>query len=175
MRACSSVVERPVRIGKIVGSIPTRSTKLDLARTPYIMEVGPPLFPSKMSFSTKKLGDLGERIAIDYLKKKGYQILAQNYVPKFADLNKAEIDIVAKKEGVIAFIEVKTLSGNSPFLPQDKVDYAKQKKIIKAAKFYLSEKKLAELPWQIDVVSLKINSDSQKAKIWHLKNAVSES
>jgi len=125
--------------------------------------------------STKKLGDLGERIAIDYLKKKGYQILAQNYVPQFADLGKSEIDIVVKKKGVLAFIEVKTLSGNSPFLPQDMVDYAKQKKIIKAAKFYLSEKKLVKLPWQIDVVSLKINLDSQKARIWHLENVVAES
>lgn len=132
---------------------------------------------SNMSSSTKKLGDLGERVAIDYLKRKGYQILAKNYIPQFADLNKTEIDIIVKKEGVITFVEVKALSGNlnSSFLPQDKVDYWKQRKIIKAARFYLSEKKLFDRPWQIDVISLKINRDSQKAKIWHLENVVAES
>ncbi len=130
-----------------------------------------------MSFSTKKLGDLGERIAIDYLKKKGYRILAKNYVPQFADLGKTEIDIIAQKEKIITFIEVKTLARNlnSTFLPQDKVDFLKQKKIIKAAEFYLLEKKLFGRPWQIDVIALKIDSNSQKAKIWHLENVVSES
>ena len=130
-----------------------------------------------MSFSTKKLGDLGERIAIDYLKKKGYQILVRNYVPQFADLGKTEIDIIAQKEKIITFIEVKTLSGNpnSPFLPQDKVDYLKQKKIIKTAEMYLLEKKLFERKWQIDVISLKISLNSKKAQIYHLKNVVSES
>lgn len=130
-----------------------------------------------MSLSTKKLGDLGEKIAIDYLKKKGYQILTQNYIPKFVDLNKAEIDIVARKERVITFVEVKTLSGdlNYPFLPQDKVDYIKQRKIIKAAQMYLSEKNILNRPWQIDVISLKIDPNSQKAQISHFENVVAES
>ena len=127
-----------------------------------------------MILSTKKLGDLGEKIAIDYLEGKGYQILAKNYIPKFADLNKAEIDIIAKKRKVIVFIEVKTISINSPFFPQDKVDYFKQKKIIKAAKMYLLEKELFDCPWQIDIIALKIDLNTQKAKTWHLENVVSE-
>ena len=129
-----------------------------------------------MDVSKRKLGDFGERIAVDYLKRKGYQILTQNYVPQSGDLGKTEIDIVTKKENVVIFCEVKALSGDSspPFLPQDKVNFWKQKKIIKAAKMYLSEKKLFGVPWQIDVISLKINPDSQKAKIWHLENVVSE-
>ena len=129
-----------------------------------------------MIISTKKLGDLGEKIATDYLKKKGYKILTKNYIPKFADLGKTEIDIVAKKGKVIIFFEVKTLSENSssPFSPQDKVNFWKQKKIIKAAKMYLSEKKLFGVPWQIDVISLKTDLDSKKARIWHFPNVVSE-
>lgn len=130
-----------------------------------------------MTFSTKKLGDLGERIATEHLKSKGYRILAKNYIPKFADLNKAEIDIVAKKAGIITFVEVKAVSGNldSPFFPQDKVDYLKQRKIIKAAKMYLSEKKLFDYPWQIDIIALEIDLNTQKSKTWHLENVVSES
>ena len=129
-----------------------------------------------MDVSKRKLGDFGERIAVDYLKRKGYQILTQNYVPQSGDLGKTEIDIVTKKENVVIFCEVKTLFGNSSssFLPQDKVNFLKQRKIIKAAKMYLSEKKLFGVPWQIDVLSLIINKESQKAKIWHLENVASE-
>ena len=126
----------------------------------------------------KELGALGEKLAIDYLKKRGYKILDKNYSPKFVSgPQRGEIDIVAKKENVISFIEVKTLTQNcggltSAISPEDKVDYWKQRKILKAAENWLMEKKIAlDSPWQIDVVSIRIDSDLKKAKIQHFQNA----
>jgi putative endonuclease len=134
---------------------------------------------------TKKLGNLGEKIAVNFLKKKGYKILDKNYIPKWLrGPEKKEIDIIAKprrnvsdilrgkKDDVIHFVEVKTLSGNNQtFLPEDKVNFLKQRKIIKAAQSYLLEKKISpETKWQVDVIAIKIDLRLKKAKIKHLKN-----
>jgi putative endonuclease len=73
----------------------------------------------------KEIGKIGEKIAEDFLKKKGYQILDRNY--KFqipGDLQRGEIDIVAKKEDVICFVEVKTLKNPKiEILPQEKINF----------------------------------------------------
>jgi len=55
--------------------------------------------------NTKKIGDLGEEISVKYLKNKGFSILETNYLRKWG-----EIDIVAEKDEVVHFIEVKTVS-----------------------------------------------------------------
>lgn len=124
--------------------------------------------------SSQQLGVLGEKIASKYLKNKGYQILDKNYSPKFiSGPKKGEIDIIAKKNNVISFVEVKTLKqvqGNY-FSPEDKVDFLKQKKIIKMAEFWLMEKKIPlDSKWQIDVIAIKINSNLKKARIRHFPN-----
>jgi putative endonuclease len=138
--------------------------------------------------NSKKIGDYGEKIACYYLEKKGYKILAKNYSRKWKNgPQKGEIDIIAKsrrnifgilsnkKEDTVHFIEVKTLSSiNNNFLPEDKVDSRKQKQILRIAQDWLTEKKIPlESKWQIDVVSIKINLNRQKAKIHFLENIVS--
>lgn len=123
----------------------------------------------------RKLGDLGEKIAKDYLERKGYRILERNYVPKWLSFDKKEIDLVAEKENTISFIEVKTLqqTENKNFSPEQKVNFLKQKKIIKAAESYLLEKKISQdQKWQIDIITIKIDLKKKKARIRHFKNAV---
>ena len=128
---------------------------------------------------SKKLGDLGEKIAENYLKNKEYQILDKNYSPKFiSGPQRGEIDIIAKKGDNITFIEVKTLTGDSPgtvpyFSPEENVNFLKQRKIIKTAQSWLMEKKISpETKWQIDIISIKIDFNLKKAKIRHFQNAV---
>ena len=129
---------------------------------------------------SKKLGLLGEKIAERYLEKKGYKILERNYSPKFvSELIYGEIDIVAKKEGTLFFIEVKTRvcknSRTKEFFPEDKVNYSKQKKIIKTSRAYLLENNLnSETKWQIDILAVEIYLEEKKAKVRHIKNAVGD-
>jgi len=126
-----------------------------------------------MKTSPKIFGSLAEKIATDYLKNKGYRILAKNYISKWASFDRKEIDIIAKKDDIITFFEVKSLSAQKGFLPEDKVDFKKQRKIIKTAERFLLEKKISlEEKWQIDVISIRIDPDSKKAKIRHLENAI---
>ena len=125
--------------------------------------------------NSKQLGVLGEKIAEKFLKRKGYQILDKNYSNRFVSgPQRGEIDIITKKGDIISFIEVKTLTGNhQTFLPEDKVNFSKQRKIIKTAQSWLMEKKIPfNNKWQIDVIAIKINQNLKKAKIRHLKNVV---
>ncbi|MDI6591918.1 MAG: YraN family protein, partial [Patescibacteria group bacterium] len=128
------------------------------------------------TMNSKQLGTFGEKIAENYLRKKGYQILDKNYsfrIPK--NFQKGEIDIIAKKSDIISFIEVKTLKTSrdwsSAISPEEKVNFSKQRKLIKTAESWLMKKKIPlNSKWQIDVISIKLNSDFKRAKIHHFKN-----
>jgi len=128
---------------------------------------------------SKKIGNLGEKVAENYLKKKGYKILDRNYSNKFlSGPKRGEIDLIAKKDETISFIEVKALTenGREPFSaisPEMKVDSRKQRKIIKMAESWLIEKKIPlNSKWQIDIISIKLDLNLKKAKIRHFKNAI---
>ena len=132
--------------------------------------------------STITVGNLGERLAAAYLRRKGYKILERNYFlvashgPKIA-----EIDIVAKKGDCFVFVEVKTIKANSKFLAQDKVNEQKLWKIAKAAEMWLIQNKIPlDSKWQIDVIAVELLPDGRlkiirkicgpKCKISHFKN-----
>jgi putative endonuclease len=129
-----------------------------------------------MAGARKQLGNFGEKIAADYLKNKGYKILGRNFffrMEKIA-IAKGEIDIIAKKDKIISFVEVKTLSKDKGFEPEDEVDFKKQKKLIKLAEIWLNKNKIAlDTKWQIDVIAIKVNLETKKARIRHFENVVS--
>jgi len=124
---------------------------------------------------TKQVGTLGEKIAENYLKNKGYQILDRNYFFRIpGNSQKGEIDIIAQKSGIISFVEVKTLrqAQGKPFSPEEKVNFGKQRKLRITAESWLMKKKIPlNSKWQIDVISIII--EKGKAKISHFENAVS--
>jgi len=127
------------------------------------------------NINSKQLGNLGERMAENYLKEKGYQILDKNYSFRIpGNPQKGEIDIVAKKSDIISFIEVKTLlEGGSPSLisPEEKVNFGKQRKLVRTAESWLMTKRIPlNSKWQIDVISVRMTQG--KAKISHFENAI---
>ncbi len=117
--------------------------------------------------STSELGFLAENLAARYLEKKGYNILDLNYRKPWG-----EIDIVAKKEGILVFVEVKAnrkiIAG---FEPELRADSSKIVKVVRTARTYLAEKKYSsEQEWQIDVISIGLDEPKRVAKIRHFKN-----
>ena len=101
-------------------------------------------------FSEKQtLGQQGERAAISFLKSRGFTILETNYRTK-----PAEIDIIAKDNDCICFIEVKTRRNLKKGLPRESVNYSKQKKIITGAMFYLKKNRLMESKVRFDVIEI---------------------
>jgi putative endonuclease len=128
-----------------------------------------------MVVKTKQLGNLGEDIAEKYLKKQGYKIIERNFRYKGC----GEIDIIAKKGENLSFIEVKTRitkSQRSPYTPEDNITYFKQKQLIKLSKIYLANKKLIDIPWQIDVIAVEIPQycGTQKSKLRHIEQAIED-
>lgn len=128
-----------------------------------------------MVVKTKQLGNLGEDIAEKYLKKQGYKIIERNFRYKGC----GEIDIIAKKGKDVSFIEVKTRitkSQRSPYTPEDNITYFKQKQLIKLSKIYLANKKLIDIPWQIDVIAVEIPQycGTQKSKLRHIQQAIKD-
>ena len=126
---------------------------------------------------SKEVGILGEEVACNFLRKKGYRILDRNYLKELSALQKGEIDIIAEKGGVISFVEVKTSESpartGGAFLPEDRVDFRKRKQLIKFAQMWLGQNRISiESPWQVDVISVRIDANSKKAKIRHFKNAI---
>lgn len=119
----------------------------------------------------KGIGFLGENIAGRFLEGRGYKILARNYQKPWG-----EIDIVAEKEGIIVFCEVKTnskkFSGNG-FSPELRVNPVKARHIIRTAELLMKSRFAGQdRGWRIDIVAVTINSFSQKAEIKHFKNAI---
>lgn len=113
-------------------------------------------------------GKLGENLACNYLKSKGYKIILRNFKKPFG-----EIDIIAqRKDGLIAFVEVKTLKENKNGLqPEDEITSAKIKKIKRTAQhFVLKNSNLIneKLGWQIDLIAIIINNN--KYQIKHYEN-----
>ena len=85
----------------------------------------------------KNVGDIGENFAADLLTNSGYQIIERNYRTKAG-----EIDIIATKNGVLHFIEVKTRNGDQYGYPSESVTATKQLRIKRAAEQYLQGRRL---------------------------------
>lgn len=117
-----------------------------------------------------KLGALAEKLAVAFLKKKGYRILAKNWQNKWG-----EIDIICQYQKTVIFVEVKSgLNLGSSWGPEQHIDLKKQHQLIKMAQIYLSQKRLTNWPWQIDVVSVEFNPRTKKGQINHFKNAIED-
>ena len=109
------------------------------------------------------LGKQGEKIAALYLRKKGYEIMATSY--KF---EKAEIDIICRKNKTIVFVEVKTRGSEDFGDPEEAVVAKKQEKLVKAAERFIEVNDLmGEV--RFDVVSVTLLG--KKEKVHHIKDA----
>lgn len=102
--------------------------------------------------TTKELGDFGELKALQYLRRKGYPILATNYRHQ-----RNEIDIIYELPEKIVFVEVKTRNTTEFGPPWKSVTRNKQKQIIKCAHHYIVSKNL-DVEAQFDIISIVHNS-----------------
>jgi putative endonuclease len=92
----------------------------------------------------KKLGDIGEDIAVGLLKKFGFSIIDRNYY-----ITQGEIDIIAHKARVIHFIEVKTTYGS--YNPAENFHKTKLMRFLKAVRVYCYKHAISEKDIQIDL------------------------
>ena len=110
-----------------------------------------------------ELGKLGEELAVEFLRKEGYRILETNRIFK-----KAEIDILAQKENILAVVEVKTRSSLDFGLPQDFVKPKKIQLLVKAVDAFVSERDL-DIQVRFDIIA--VHKEDKSFVIEHLIDA----
>lgn len=108
---------------------------------------------------------LGENIAAKYLKDKGYKIIDRNFRKGYG-----EVDIIAVKDNVLVFIEVKTRKTMLYGGAIEAISYHKIKSLIRTAQYYkLTHSKLPEMI-RIDAVLIDLNSSDKALKIEHVED-----
>ena len=110
-----------------------------------------------------ELGKQGEALAVEFLQQKGYEILETNWT-----FQKAEIDIIAQKDSVLAIVEVKTRSSIDFGLPQDFVTPKKIQLLVKAVNEYVLAKDL-EVEVRFDIIA--IHKDGTEYNLEHIEEA----
>lgn len=115
-----------------------------------------------MSDENILIGKRGERLARDYLREKGYQIIATNYRCVFG-----EIDIIAKIGDLIVFVEVKTRQSDRFGAPYEAVNWVKFDKFSRSAQLWSSQYNMGNLSQRLDIISIVL---SDPPKIEHLQN-----
>lgn len=86
----------------------------------------------KAKMNTRKIGTVQEQRVAGWLKQHGYDIVEHNFSCRFG-----EIDLIARKDGYLIFVEVKYRSNRGYGSPCEAVDHRKQKRISNVAAFYL--------------------------------------
>ena len=123
-----------------------------------------------MKTPKRKLGDWGESQAVRFLKKRGYGIVERNWSTRWG-----EIDIIAFKDGRYIFFEVKTSLTPSEhgFLPERNVGSRKVKSLHRTIEVFLSQHDVPlDSEWQLDVITISILKDNNKAMVKHFENPV---
>jgi putative endonuclease len=119
------------------------------------------------------VGQVGERLAREYLEKEGWKILEQNYKTKYA-----EIDLVAQKPNkflqspTLVFVEVRTKVGEQWGSPEDTINKQKLWKVLQNAKSYAAFTNWPG-PQRIDAICIVLKNDYSVVRLTHHENIVS--
>ena len=117
--------------------------------------------------NTKITGNIGENKAAAYLENKGFSIIERNYRTKGG-----EIDIIAYKDSVIVFVEVKSLPNGSPEFLQRELNRQKLQRIVKTSKrFLLNHRQYSNSYVRYDVMVIDMPG---MPDVYHIENAFTE-
>ncbi len=112
----------------------------------------------------RKIGNIGEHAVAEFLINKGYEIVEKNYT-----IRGGEIDIIAKKDDIIAIVEVKTRKNNSLTSGFDSINKTKKLRIFKTARQYFL-KNNCDLQPRFDVAVVVLHNDNVN-RIDYIENA----
>jgi putative endonuclease len=112
----------------------------------------------------KQMGNWGEQAAVEYLEKQGYVILTRNFRS-----GHGEVDIIARQENVLVFVEVKARSSNRYGFPEHSVTPRKRMHILSAAEKYVLDHPEFQT-WRVDVIA--VEGETGEVKITHFENVL---
>lgn len=120
---------------------------------------------------SQKIGEVGENLAAMFLMKHGFYILERNFTKSYG-----EIDIIACKDEVIHFVEVKAVSHvtgkeQNAIRPEENMHSAKFRKFARTVEVYLAQKDIKN-EWQIDLVTVYVDQTKRQGKVAYFPHIV---
>ena len=119
-----------------------------------------------MTEARRALGKLGEAAAAAYLQRNGVRILAANFA-----CAAGEIDLIGREREALLFIEVKTRTSEAFGPPHLAVHQRKQHQIVRAAQWYLADRRISETACRFDVVAVTFPPDNETPRIHWVRDA----
>jgi len=117
----------------------------------------------------RNVGILGEKLARDFLKKRGYRILESNY-----RCREGEVDIVTRHKDSLVFVEVRTKRSLEFGSPEESITPTKMEKLRAVAAHYQQTHDNLPASWRIDVVAVEMDQKGKLLRIELIENAVGE-
>ena len=117
-----------------------------------------------MSAARQEFGEEGERVAERWLRRRGWRVLQRRFRNGHRD-----IDLVAEKNGTVAFVEVKARSGSAFGDPVEAVDWRKQRELARSAAVWIDRHGRPDDSYRFDVIGVLMEGNSVRIK--HIENA----
>ena len=117
----------------------------------------------------KDTGNLGEKLARDYLKKKGHRVIETNY-----NCPHGEIDIISRKKDTLVFTEVRTKTGKGFGSPEESVTEVKKERLRSSSLHYIQTHKDLPESWRIDFIAVELTPEGKVTRIELIENAVGD-
>jgi putative endonuclease len=115
----------------------------------------------------RALGDLGERLAVQHLLAKGYRIRERNF-----RVREGEIDIVAERGDLLAFVEVRCRQGDAMGTAGESLTVAKRRRLVGLAEAYGQARDGLPAERRIDVIALDFGPGGRLLSLEHIEGAV---
>ena len=119
-----------------------------------------------MSAARQAFGEVGERIAERWLRRQGWRIVQRRFRS-----GRRDIDLVAEREGVVAFVEVKARKGERFGDPVEAVNWRKQRELARSAKVWIDRHGRPEESYRFDVIGVLMHGEAVRVR--HVTDAFS--
>jgi len=117
-----------------------------------------------MSAATQAFGEIGERVAERWLRRKGWRIVQRRFRN-----GRRDIDLVAERDGLIAFVEVKARKGAEFGLPVEAVNWRKQRELSRSAHVWIERHGRPDESYRFDVIGVLVQGSAVRVR--HVENA----
>jgi len=115
----------------------------------------------------RSLGDFGERVAAAHLEAKGYRVLATNF-----RVREGEVDIVAQRGDLVAFVEVKTRRGDALGSASEAIDARKALRLVTVAEAFGQQHPDLPPGRRIDLIAIDLDTAGRVVSVQHIESAV---
>ena len=123
-----------------------------------------------MTMKRKETGNLGEKLAREYLERHGYAVIEINYRSPTG-----EIDIVARQGDCLVFVEVRTKRSKAFGSAEESITPLKKQHLISSVAYYCQSQEKPPASYRIDFVAVELGSDNKPTRVSIIENAVTES